>query len=107
MATSPRSLRIRPHLEAEIERISRRTRRSFSQVAQDLIEEALRMRACPGIYFADETGGREAKVSGTGLAGWGVVRDFVAAGRGGRRLRKAAPRRTAAEHRPAPVPPRR
>lgn len=33
------------------------------------------MRACPGIYFADEPTGREAKVGGTGLGVWEVIRD--------------------------------
>ncbi len=35
------------------------------------------MRECPGIYFATEPGGRTAKVSGTGLGVWEVLRDFV------------------------------
>ena len=34
------------------------------------------MRQCPGIYFADEPSGRTAKIGGTGLGVWEVVRDF-------------------------------
>jgi uncharacterized protein (DUF433 family) len=34
------------------------------------------MRQCPGIYFADEASGRTAKVGGTGLAVWEVLRDL-------------------------------
>ncbi len=34
------------------------------------------MRQCPGIYFADEPTGRTAKIGGTGLAVWEVLRDF-------------------------------
>ena len=34
------------------------------------------MRHCPGIYFADEPSGRTAKIGGTGLGVWEVVRDF-------------------------------
>ena len=45
-------------------------------VAQELLDEALRMRQCPGIYFADEASGRTAKIGGTGLTVWEVVRDF-------------------------------
>ena len=78
MATSPKSLRLRPGLRAEIERIAKRSRRSFSEVAQDLLEEALRMRACPGIYFADEPAGREAKVAGTGLGVWEIIQEYRA-----------------------------
>ena len=35
------------------------------------------MRECPGIYFATEPSGRTAKVAGSGLAVWEVLRDFV------------------------------
>ncbi len=34
------------------------------------------MRQCPGIYFADEPSGRTAKLGGTGLAVWEVLRDL-------------------------------
>ena len=43
--------------------MAKRHRRGFSEVAQDLIEETLRLRMCPGIYFADEPAGRDAKVA--------------------------------------------
>lgn len=35
------------------------------------------MRQCPGIYFADEPTGRVAKIGGTGLAVWELLRDFT------------------------------
>jgi uncharacterized protein (DUF433 family) len=73
MATDVKTLRMRRELRSEIDRISRRSRRSFSEVTQDLIDEALRMRKCPGIYFADEPAGREAKIAGTGLGIWEVI----------------------------------
>ena len=78
MATPTKTIRLRPKLRAEIERIARRTRRSFSEVAQALLEEAIRTRECPGIYFADEPAGRVAKVAGTGLGVWEVIRDYKA-----------------------------
>lgn len=34
------------------------------------------MRQCPGIYFADEPSGRTAKIGGTGLGVWEVLRDY-------------------------------
>ena len=97
MTTPTKTLRLRPQLRAEIERIARRSRRTFSAVTQDLIEEALRMRECPGIYFADEAGGREAKVGGSGLGVWEVLRDYLAAGRDERALRKSLPQLSAAQ----------
>lgn len=97
MTTPTKTLRLRPRLQSEIDRIARRSRRSFSQVTQDLLEEALRMRACPGIYFADEAAGREVKVAGTGLGVWEVIRDYMAAGQDERALRKALPQLSAAQ----------
>jgi len=97
MATPKKMLRLRPQLRAEIDRIARRTRRSFSEVTQDLIEEALRMRECPGIYFANEPSGREAKVSGTGLGIWEVIRDYLAARKDEWALRKSLPQLSGAQ----------
>lgn len=97
MATPTRTLRLRTHLHAEIARIAKRTRRSFSEVTQDLLEEALRMRECPGIHFANEPAGREAKVAGTGLGVWEVVRDYLAAKKSVRALGKSLPRLSEAQ----------
>ncbi len=97
MATPTKTLRLRPRLRVEIDRIARRTRRSFSEVTQDLIDEALRMRECPGIYFADEPAGREAKVGGTGLGVWEVIRDYLAARKDERALRRSLPRLSGAQ----------
>src|SRR5437870_6127256 len=84
--SSPSSIRFRPWIRQQVQRTARRSRRPFSEVVQDLLEEALRMRQCPGIYFADEPAGREAKVAGTGLSVWEVIRDYLAGGRGESKL---------------------
>lgn len=97
MATPTKTLRLKPRLRAEIDRIARRSRRSFSEVAQDLLDEALRMRECPGIYFANEPAGREAKVAGTGLGVWEVIRDYLMAGESEAAVRKALPQLSAAQ----------
>ena len=96
MPTSPKSLRLRPGLRAEIERIAKRSRRSFSEVAQNLLEEALRMRACPGIYFADEPAGREVKVAGTGLGVWEIIQEYRALGENEQELIETLPQITPA-----------
>ncbi len=49
------------------------------------------MRGCPGIYFANEPAGREAKVAGTGLGVWEVIRDYQASGKSIRALKKSLP----------------
>ena len=97
MTTPTKTLRLRAGLRAEIDRIARRSRRTFSDVTQDLIEEALRMRECPGVYFADEPGGREAKVAGSGLGVWEIIRDYLATERDERALRKSLPQLSAAQ----------
>ena len=91
MAAPTKSLRLPSGLRGEIDRLARRSRRSFSAVTQDLLEEALRMRACPGIYFADEPAGREAKVAGTGLGVWEVIRDYLNANKNVATVRKSLP----------------
>jgi uncharacterized protein (DUF433 family) len=91
MGTPTRTLRLNGKLRSEIDRLARRSRRTFSEVTRDLLDEALRMRACPGIYFATELAGREAKIAGTGLGVWEVVRDYLAAGGDERRVRRAFP----------------
>ena len=70
------TMRLRRSLRKDLETTAARTRRSVADVAQELLDEALRMRQCPGIYFADEPSGRTAKIGGTGLAVWEVLRDF-------------------------------
>ena len=69
-------MRLRQSLRRELEATAARNRRSVADVVHELLDEALRMRHCPGIYFADEPSGRTAKIGGTGLGVWEVVRDF-------------------------------
>ena len=49
------------------------------------------MRTCPGIYFADEPAGRDAKVAGTGLGVWEVIRDYRAEKQDLKRLQRSLP----------------
>ena len=76
-ATVSTTMRLRQSVREHLEAWAARGRRSVSEVAQELIEEGIRMRECPGIYFASEPAGRTAKVAGTGLAVWEVLRDHV------------------------------
>lgn len=101
MITETKTLRLRPTLRSEIDRIAKRSRRSFSEVAQDLLEEALRMRRCPGIYFADEAAGREAKIAGTGLGIWEIINVYNAVSHDERALRTRFPSLTEAQRKSA------
>jgi uncharacterized protein (DUF433 family) len=71
------TMRLRRSVRTRLEAWAERARRSVSELAQELIEEGICMRECPGIYFAAEPSGRTAKIAGTGLAVWEVLRDFV------------------------------
>jgi len=97
MATPTRTLRFRPRLRIEIERLAKRSRRSFSEVAQDLLEEAVRTRECPGIHFADEPAGRVAKVTGTGLGVWEVIDLYKGLKGNGKKLRRLYPHLSSAQ----------
>jgi len=89
-------MRLRQSLRRDLEATAARTRRSVADVAQELLDEALRMRQCPGIYFADDPSGRTAKVGGTGLGVWEVVRDF-SRDQDAVRIRKAFPQLSQAQ----------
>jgi uncharacterized protein (DUF433 family) len=41
--------------------------RDFSAVANELLAEAVKLKRCPGIIFADGLAGRRARIAGTGL----------------------------------------
>lgn len=97
MITKTKTLRLREPLRSEIDRIAKRSRRSFSEVTQDLIEEALRMRKCAGIYFADERAGREAKITGTGLGVWEIIGVYKAVSKKESALRRRFPWLTQAQ----------
>ncbi len=97
MATPTRTLRFRPRLRVAIERLAKRSRRSFSEVAQDLLEEAVRMRECPGIHFAEEPAGRVAKVTGTGLGVWEVIDIYKRLKGNGKKLRRWYPHLSSAQ----------
>ena len=76
MGTTTTTLRLQSGIHAQIQRLAKQQRRSFSEIAQDLMDEALRTRDCPGIYFASEPSGREAKIMGTGLAVWELIQHY-------------------------------
>jgi uncharacterized protein (DUF433 family) len=90
------TMRLRESLRRDLEVTAAQNRRSVADVAQELLDEALRMRHCPGIYFADEPSGRTAKIGGTGLGVWEVVRDF-SKDQDAERIRRAFPQLSQAQ----------
>src|SRR5262245_51665594 len=84
------TMRLRQSLRRELDAAAARSRRSLADVTQELLDEALRMRQYPGIYFADEPSGRTARIGRAGRGAWYVLRDF-GTGQDADRLRKPFP----------------
>ena len=89
MGAVQKSLRIPQGTVEEIERIARETGRDFSSIAKDLLAEAIKMRRCPGIVFADGVSGRRARIAGTGLEVWEVISTYRSVNQDFSRLQKA------------------
>jgi uncharacterized protein (DUF433 family) len=76
MATVQKSIRLPEEAVQEIEALASGTGRDFSGTARDLILEAVKMRRCPGIIFADGPTGRRARIAGTGIDIWEFIATF-------------------------------
>jgi uncharacterized protein (DUF433 family) len=84
-----KSFRLPPETLKEIEQISKDTGKDVSTVTKDLLMEAIKMRRCPGILFAEGTTGRRARVAGTGIEVWEIVSTYRNVGKSAERLKKA------------------
>jgi uncharacterized protein (DUF433 family) len=78
-------------LDREISRESTERATTWSALATELLEEALRMRRAPGVVFADGPAGRRAVVAGTGLDVWEIVASWQASARDFHQLRQNYP----------------
>jgi len=95
MATHQRSIRMPEHLDALIERERRRHRTTgWSDQVIELIDEAIRMRRCPGIVFREGPSGRRAVLEGTGVDVWTVIGEWQSAGKDWAALRESFPQLT-------------
>ena len=91
MASLQKSLRIPKDLVRAIEDLAEASGQDFSAVANELLDEAIQMRRCPGIVFADGPAGRRARVAGTGLDVWEIIATYRSVDRKPDRLRTSAP----------------
>ena len=89
MAGVQKSLRLPPETMKEIEQMAKETGQDFSNVTKDLLQEAIKMRRCPGILFAEGTNGRRARVAGTGIEVWEVIAAYKSLKEDFKRLQKA------------------
>lgn len=89
MGTMQKSLRIPEEVGRAIEEEAAARGRDFSAMANELLAEAIKLRRCPGIVFADGPGGRRARVVGTGLDVWEIVATYQSVDRDIERLHRA------------------
>ncbi|MEW6214852.1 MAG: DUF433 domain-containing protein [Nitrospirota bacterium] len=89
MPTIQKSIRIQEKTLKEIEQISRDSGKEFSAVANELLEEAVRLKRCPGIIFTEGTTGRRARIAGTGIEVWEIIATYKGVSENFTRLRKA------------------
>ena len=101
MKTIQKSLRIPGSVVQAIEELAESGGRDFSTSAVELLTEAVKMRRCPGIVFADGPTGRRARLAGTGLDVWEVVATHRNTGGELERLAQAYPWLSAAQLRAA------
>jgi uncharacterized protein (DUF433 family) len=60
----------------EIEQMAEELGQDFSNVTKDLLQEAIKMRRCPGILFAEGASGKRARVAGTGIEVWEMIATY-------------------------------
>ena len=80
MTTVQKSIRLPTEAVREIEALASGSGKDFSGIARDLLIEAVKMRKCPGVTFADGPTGRRARIAGTGIDIWELIATFKALG---------------------------
>ncbi len=88
-SAKPISIRIPEETRRAIEEACRRTGRDFSTVANQMLSEAVKMRRIPGIIFVDSPSGRVARVAGTGIDVFEIIKAYREMGRDPGRLQSA------------------
>lgn len=88
MPTVQKSIRMQKTTIKGLEQIARESGKRFSVVANELLDEAIRMQRCPGIVFSEGTKGKRARIAGTGLEVWEIIATYRGVGEAFDRLRK-------------------
>jgi uncharacterized protein (DUF433 family) len=90
MAAVPKTVRIPEEVLRPIEDECRRTGRDFSAVVNERLLESNKMRRIPGVVFVDSpSGGRVARVAGTGIEVFEIVQAYRSVESSWPRLREA------------------
>jgi uncharacterized protein (DUF433 family) len=89
MLSIQKSLRLPVETVKEVESLASSAGTDFSGLARDLLEEAVKLRRCPGITFADGPAGRRARIAGTGIEVWEFIATFRGLGEDYENLKEA------------------
>lgn len=89
MKTIVKSIRLDKKTLNQIDEMAASSKETFSSFTSELIEEAIKMRRCPGIVFADGPAGRRARIEGTGLEVWEVIQGYQSLNNNFNALKKA------------------
>jgi len=89
MTTVQKSIRLPVEAVKEIEALASGSGKDFSGIARDLLNEAVKMRRCPGVSFADGPTGRRARIAGTGIDIWEFIATFKGLVENYNKLKKA------------------
>lgn len=89
MSSIQKSLRLPEETVKEVESLASSAGTDFSGLARDLLEEAVKLRRCPGITFADGPAGRRARIAGTGIEVWELIATFKGLGEDYENLKEA------------------
>ena len=76
MSSIQKSIRLPERTVIEIESMASVVGKDFSGLARDFLVEAVKMKNCPGIIFADGPTGRRARIAGTGIDVWEFIATF-------------------------------
>lgn len=90
MAAVPKMIRMPDEVRLPIEEEAHLARRDFSSVVNEMLQEGIKMRRIPGVLFADSpSGGRVARIAGTGLEVFEVVQAYRSVENSWARLKEA------------------
>lgn len=89
MRTVQKNLRVPVEVVQAVQETAKAAGQDFSTMASELLTEAVKMRQCPGVLFADGPSGRRARVAGTGIEVWEIIATYRSVHRSLRRLQRA------------------
>jgi uncharacterized protein (DUF433 family) len=89
MGAVQKSLRLSEETVKEIDKLAKERGEDFSATAKNLLEEAIKMRRCPGVMFTLGVSGRRARVAGTGIEVWEIIAQYKSLDNDQKRLQQA------------------